>query len=203
MSEIKQRGSAVVVALLAVLSSACGSSLPARYVIERDVGPYAFRRYQKSLEVEIPIADNQATGHTAAYLQRTSQSDVDVVTAYVTVYAHAKSLAAEARAGLHNLAGYTVGTGELFGTNMWLLQGAAKEHWCIWVSENRIVKIGAPAGRDFPEAIIDAYADLYPSDLDEHGIAEPDALSAGPAKDTQADEAEAALPANLREGAPR
>ena len=189
--------------LLAAVSGACGSSLPARYVIEHDVGAYAFRRYQKSLEVEIPIADNKATGHTAAYLQRTSHSDVDVVTAYVTVYEHAKSLAAEARAGLSTLAGYALSNGELFGEHVWLLNGAAKEHWCIWVSENRIVKIGAPAGSEFPEDIIDAYSDLYPSDLDEHGIAEPDALSAGPAKEAQTEEGELALPASLREGAPR
>jgi hypothetical protein len=197
-----QRGCAIAV-VLAAWSSACGSSLPARYVIEHDVGAYAFRRYQKSLEVEIPIADNKATGHTAAYLQRTSHSDVDVVTAYVTVYAHAKSLAAEARAGLSTLVGYTLSNGELFGQHVWLLSGAAKEHWCIWVSENRIVKMGASAGHEFPQDIVEAYADLYPSDLDEHGIARSDALSAGAAKEAQTQDAEPALPASLREGAPR
>lgn len=193
----------VLILLWASAISACGSSLPARYVIEHDIGAYAFRRYQKSLEVEIPIADNKAVGHTAAYLQRTSHSDVDVVSAYVTVYEHAKSLAAEARTGLQTLASYTLSPGELFGQYVWLLTGAAKEHWCIWVSENRIVKIGAPAGSDFPEDIIDAYADLYPSDLDEHGIAESDALSAGPAKEAEAQDGDLAVPASLREGAPR
>jgi len=191
------------IGLAAVASSACGSSLPARYVIEHDIGSYAFRRYQKSLEVEIPVADNAATGHTAAYLQRTNRTDVAVISAFVTVYAHAKSLAAEARAGLATLAGFTIANGELFGEHVWLLTGGAKEHWCIWVSQNRIVKIGAQSESEFPEEIIDAYADLYPSDLDEHGLAEPDALSAGPSKEAQTDDAEPAVPAGLREGAPR
>jgi hypothetical protein len=156
------------------------------------------------LEIEIPVPDNPATGHTAAYLQRTNRTNVAVISAFVTVYAHAKSLAAEARAGLATLAGYTIANGELFGEHVWLMTGGAKEHWCVWVSENRIVKIGAASENAFPEEIIDAYADLYPSDLDEHGVAEPDALSAGPSKETQAEgESELAVPAGLREGAPR
>jgi hypothetical protein len=189
---------------VALASSACGSSLPARYVIEHDIGSYAFRRYQKSLEVEIPVPGNPATGHTAAYLQRTNRTDVAVISAFVTVYSHAKALAAEARAGLATLAGFTVTNGELFGEHVWLLTGGAKEQWCVWVSDNRIVKIGAASDSEFPEEIIDAYANLYPSDLDEHGVADPDAASAGPAKETQAEaEGELAVPAGLREGAPR
>ncbi len=91
----------------ALLIAACGTTLPERYVLEHDLGRYAFRRYQKSLDVEIPIADNAATGHTAAYLQRANGDKVAVVTAFVTVYAHAKSLAAEVRAGLSHLPGYS------------------------------------------------------------------------------------------------
>jgi hypothetical protein len=184
-------------------ATACGTTLPERYVLEHDLGSYAFRRYQKSLEVEIPIADNTATGHTAAYLKRTDRDKVAVVTAYVTVYAHAKALAAEAHAGLATMTGYTLSNAELFGQNVWLLEGGDREHWCIWVSENRIVKIGAPADTAFPEEIGDAYASLYPSELNEHGSAKPDALSAGESKAAQAESSELAVPANLREGAPR
>jgi hypothetical protein len=190
-------------AALLLVALACGTTLPDRYVLEHDLGAYAFRRYQKSLEVEIPIADNAATGHTAAYLKRSNRDKVEVVTAYVTVYAHAKALAAEAHAGLATLGGYTLSNAELHGQYVWLLEGSAHEHWCVWVSENRIVKIGAPTGSEFPEEIIDAYGGLYPSDLNEHGAAKPDALSAGEAKATQTEGAELAVPANLREGAPR
>jgi hypothetical protein len=190
-------------AALLLGAAACGTTLPERYVLEHDLGSYAFRRYQKSLEVEIPIADNTATGHTAAYLKRTDRDKVAVVTAYVTVYAHAKALAAEAHAGLASMTGYTLSTAELFGQNVWLLEGGDREHWCIWVSENRIVKIGAPADTAFPDEIGDAYASLYPSELNEHGSAKPDALSAGESKAAQAENSELAVPANLREGAPR
>jgi hypothetical protein len=190
-------------AALLLGAAACGTTLPERYVLEHDLGSYAFRRYQKSLEVEIPIADNTATGHTAAYLKRTDRDKVAVVTAYVTVYAHAKALAAEAHAGLATMTGYTLSNAELFGQNVWLLEGGDREHWCIWVSENRIVKIGAPADTAFPDEIGDAYASLYPSELNEHGSAKPDALSAGESKAAQAESSELAVPANLREGAPR
>jgi hypothetical protein len=190
-------------AALMLLALACGTTLPDRYVLEHDLGPYAFRRYQKSLEVEIPIADNAATGHTAAYLRRSNRDNVDVVTAYVTVYAHAKALTAEAHAGLATLNGYTLSNAELYGHNVWRLEGGGREHWCIWVSENRIVKIGAPSSSEFPAEVVDAYAALYPSDLNEHGTAKPDTLSAGEAKATQTEGAELEVPANLREGAPR
>jgi hypothetical protein len=190
-------------AALLLGATACGTTLPERYVLEHDLGPYAFRRYQKSLEVEIPIADNAATGHTAAYLKRTNRDKVAIVTAYVTVYAHAKALTAEAHAGLATMTGYTLSNAQLFGQNVWLLEGGEREHWCIWVSENRIVKIGAPADTPFPDEIGDAYASVYPSELNEHGSAKPDALSAGESKATQAESTELPLPANLREGAPR
>jgi hypothetical protein len=190
-------------AALLLTAAACGTTLPERYVLEHDLGPYAFRRYQKSLEVEIPIADNAATGHTAAYLKRTDRDKVAIVTAYVTVYAHAKALTAEAHAGLATLTGYSLSNAELFGQNVWLLEGGQREHWCIWVSENRIVKIGTPADSAFPEEIVDAYASLYPSELNEHGGAKPGALSAGESKAAEADSSELAVPANLREGAPR
>jgi hypothetical protein len=193
----------VTLAWLAAISCACGSALPTRYVIEHDLGAYAFRRYQKSLEIEVPIADNAATGHTAAYLQRTSRDDVAVITVFVTVYAHAKALAAEARAGLGSLAGYTLSNAELFGENVWLLEGGGREHWCIWVSENHAVKIGAAAGSEFPKEIVKAYASLYPSELNEHGVAESDAKSAGEAAAAKAEDSEPAMPASLREGAPR
>ena len=60
--------------LLACCASACGSALPGRYVIERDLDGFAYRRYQKTLGIEVPIEGNEAVGHTATYLKR-EQSD--------------------------------------------------------------------------------------------------------------------------------
>jgi hypothetical protein len=189
-------------ACAALMIAACGTTLPPRYVIEHDLDGYAYRRYQKSLDIEIPVADNAATGHTAAYLQRAGDN-VTVITAFVTVYAHAASLAAEVRAGLAHLPGYTVTTDKLAGQYVWLLTSGTQERFCVWPSGAHLVKLGAPAAGAFPEAIVEAYADLYPSELDEHGNARTDAASGGPAKAEPGEASEPTLPASLREGAPR
>ena len=183
---------------------ACGSSLPPRYVIENDLGPFAYRRYQKSLDIEVPIEGNAATGHTASYLRRGASDDVAVVTAFVTIYARAKSLAAEARNALSNLGGYTLKPAELAGEHVWLVEAEGRERWCVWVSEQRLVKIGVQPGQEFPEPVLEAYLALYPTDLDEHGAARADAPSAGKAKATLEEETnELAVPRDLRENAPR
>jgi hypothetical protein len=180
----------------------CGSSLPARYVIEHDLGAYQFRRYQKSLDIEIPVKDNPATGHNAAYLQRTERA-VAVISAFVTVYAHAKALVSETRAGLQALAGYKLEVGKLAGQHVWLLTGNPDQKWCVWISNNHLVKIGAPTQTEFPDAVVGAYLSTYQSDLDEHGNAKADASSTGEPATSEANDTEPALPANLREGAPR
>jgi hypothetical protein len=188
-------------AALALLTlCACASSLPPRLVIEHDLGEFAYRRYQRSLETEIAIADNPATGHTAAYLKRGAH-EVAVVSAYVTDYAHAKALTAEARAALANMPGYTLTPETFDGEHVWLLAAGAEEHWCIWVSGKRLVKLGAPAGSEFPHAIVSAYLALYPSDLDERGHARANAASAG--EPSAAADTPEGVPASLRESAPR
>jgi hypothetical protein len=198
------RGSNWLSLALLTLLGACAGSLPPRYVIEHDLGPYAYRRYQKSLEIEVPIEGNTATGHTASYLRRGAKDEVAVVTAFVTVYAHAKSLAAEARAALQNLAGYALTTSELAGEYVWLLEAAGRERWCVWVSAERLVKIGVQPGQEFPEPIVDGYLEVYPSDLNERGVAREDAPSAGAAKlAADGDDPELGLPQGLRENAPR
>lgn len=187
---------------LTLFSCACASSLPPRYVIEHDLDGYAYRRYQKSFDIEIPVADNSATGHTAAYLLRDGD-DVAVYTAFVTVYAHAASLAAEVRSGLARMPGYALTPGELAGQNVWMLASNDPERFCVWPSGRYLVKLGAPKSAPFPDAIAKAYASLYPSDLDEHGYARKGSASYGEAKSAQNEEAEPAVPAGLREGAPR
>ncbi len=196
------RGSFGCVAI-AVLC-ACGSTLPPRYVIEHDLGSFAYRRYQKSLDIEVPIEGNPATGHTASYLRRGQQDDVAVVTAFVTVYARAGSLAAEARQALSKLGGYTLMPGELAGEHVWFLDSPGRERWCVWVSGQRVVKIGVQPGQEFPEPVAEAYLALYPSDLTEHGHARADATSAGNAKtQAEAEDEGLAVPRDLRENAPR
>ena len=184
---------------------ACGSDLPARYVIERDAGDFAYRRYQRVLDVEVIVPGNAATGYTATYLRRGSQSDVAIATAFVSVYDHPASLAAEVHERLSALQRYRMSVIELGSGNVWLLDGGPNERWAAWVSSRYLIKLGAPAGQEFPEALVDAYMDLYPSDLDDHGRAREDAPSAGTSKrdEQEARAAEPQIPHNLREDAPR
>lgn len=190
-------------ALYALCSAAllgCGSELPARYVLEHDAGEFTYRRYQHVLDVELVVPGNPATGYTATYLRRDRGRGVGIATAFVTVYEHAPSLAAEARERLATLSRYQLTARELGGGNVWLLDGGENERWAMWVSGRYLIKLGAPVGEDFPPALVDAYMDAYPSDLDEHGYAEKDAASAGATqRETQAStEAAPPVPTSLR-----
>lgn len=191
-----------VAALVGFAAVSCGTGLPQRYVIERDLDGYAFRRYQHSLDVDLPVEANAADGHSAAYLHRTGKH-VDIVTAFVTVYDHPASLTAELRQSLGTLPGYKLQTEEHFGQYVWVLRAGSEPQYVLWPSGHFLVKLGAKTVPDVPETLAEAYAALYPSDLDEHGHARKDAASSGSAKQEQREESEPELPANLREGAPR
>jgi len=172
----------VRIALLASLSlaclSACGPRLPPRYVVEKNVGSYRYSRYQQVLDVEIPIAGVAAVGHTATYVR--GGSEVRVTPAFVTVYENARGLTETARQRLRNMPGYALVTREVQGEYVWQVQGEAGDLWLVWVSGPHLVKLGVPEGKSqVPEALAEAYLDLYPSDLDAKGRAEADAASAG------------------------
>jgi hypothetical protein len=193
-------------ALLSVLLLGCGHSLPTRFVVERDLDGFVYRRYQKTLDVEIAIEGNQATGHTASYLRR-GGTKVAVATAFVSVYQHAQSLAAEVRERLMPIERYHAKAQDVGPGNALLLDAGPAERWVVWVSGRYVVKLGAPAGEDVPEALVDAYMHLYPSDLDEHGRARPGTASAGPSRHEREQAAqtqhEQEVPRFLGEHAPR
>ena len=190
--------------VLACVLLSCGGGLPARYVLEHDLDQLAYRRYQKTLGVELVIEGNAGVGHTASYLRR-SQERVAVATAFVTVYEHARSLSAEARGWLSGLEGYRFGVTELSGHYVWTLDGGPSERWVAWVSGRHLVKLGAPENEAVPDALADAYLELYPSDLDEHGRARADAASAGLSRAEQKEPSEVGpeVPRFLDESAPR
>lgn len=168
---------------------ACGTSLPARYVIEDDLGGYTFRRYQNTLEGELPIPGNAARGHSAAYMRQGERS-VEVVTALVTVHERAARLTESMRAELAALPGYELETGTLAGQYAWQLRSESEPSYWIWPSGRYVVKLATPAGQQLPEAVARPYAGLYPSDLDEHGHALPGATSGGSAQDDTEEAAE-------------
>ncbi len=163
---------------------ACGPSWPPRAVIERDIEDWSFRRYQKVLDVEFPVAGVRAVGHTASYLHRRG-ANVEVAIAFVTVYARARGLAAELRRQLGTLTGYERRVLERHGEYVWRLDGG--DVWYVWVSGSRIVKVGSPAGEP-PDSLLEAYLDLYESDLQEHGHARDGAPSAGKPADRVGEE---------------
>lgn len=189
--------------LCALLALACGPKLPPRYVIEKDVGPYKYRRYQQVLDVELPIAGNPAVGHTATYVRGTADEAgspvrrVALVPVFVTSYERARGLTETVRARLRAMSSYTFDVTEVAGQHVFRLRGESGDSWLAWVSGKHLVKLGAPEGESaVPEPVVEAYLDLYPSDLDDKGHADDDAESAGPPVETgeAADSSEPAKP---------
>jgi hypothetical protein len=195
---------ALIVALLLGCALACGADLPARYVIEHDLGAYRYRRYQKTLGAELEIPGNPAQGHTATYLRRGPER-VAVATAFVTVYTRPASLAAETHERLNAFERFRVNVAPLDGQYAWILDGGPNERWAVWVSGRHVVKLGASTGGVFPEEIVAAYLDAYPSDLDEHGRAQSGASSGGRSarERERAEQDERELPRHLRANSPR
>lgn len=157
---------------------ACGPRLPPRYVLEKDVGPYKFRRYQQVLDVELPIAGNPSLGYTATYVR--GGATVALLPVFVTAYDHAEGLTETVRTRLRAMSSYTFDVTEIDGKHVFRLRGESGDHWILWVSGKHLVKLGTPEGETaVPEEVAEAYLDLYPSDLDEKGHAEDGADSAG------------------------
>lgn len=185
--------------VLLLLGAACAPNIPPRFVLERDIDDLAYRRYQHVLDVEFLVPDNPAEGHTATYVRR-GAGDVVFATAFVTVYEKSAALTAAIREQIEELGTYDVAVVKREGEWMWELRGEAP--WLLWVSGRYLVKLGGPAGGEIPEELIEAYADLYPSDLDEHGRAREGTASAGNIQSEEEAE-ELGMPQSLREGAPR
>ena len=155
-----------------VLVAGCGPSYPTRYVLERDIGPLAYRRYQRVLDVEFPIQGNEAVGNTATYVRRTDHGEPPYVNVFVTVYDHPASLTAELRHQVQSLESYDVAVADVGRrSRAWQLDGGTDDRWTIWVSSRFVVKIGGNASAELMRDVISTYMGMYPSDLDDHGRA--------------------------------
>jgi hypothetical protein len=78
----------------------CAGQLPppTRRVIESDVGGWHFRRYQRTVDVEVYVQDNPAVAHTASYARVEAEkagrlTEGDVASVFVTEYAHDDAVA--------------------------------------------------------------------------------------------------------------
>ena len=159
----------LAVALVAVLAVGsgfgCGPQRPPRYVIESDLGGYHYRRYQKVLDIELPLPENPAVGHTATYVR--DGDPVEVVPVFITSYQHAAGLTESVRQRLRQLSEYALDVDKLDRENVWRLRGESGDVWLLWVSGRQLVKIGAPDGSPrVPISLAEAYLEFYPSDLD-------------------------------------
>jgi hypothetical protein len=158
----------------------CGPQRPPRYVIESDVAGFHYRRYQKVLDIEVPIPENPAVGHTATYV-RSGEPPV-ALPVFVTAYERGRGLGESVRQRLRSMEEYTLDVRKLSRENVWQMRGESGDVWLLWVSGRELVKIGAPDGEpQVPPAIAEAYLELYPSDLDRKGRVKRGADSAGPA----------------------
>lgn len=160
----------------------CGPGIPDRFVLERDVDEWSYRRYQHVLDVEFAVEGNQAEGHTATYVQRARRTSrtIPYANAFVSVYSNPQGLALELRRQVRALASYEVSVRDLGGGRVWYLDAGPGDRWAVWVSGQHIVKIGASDGMDdVPESIVSAYMGIYSSDLDENGRAQDGRPSAG------------------------
>lgn len=168
------------------LCGACGPKLPPRYVLEKDLEGYKFRRYQQVLDVELAFDGNPAVGHTATYVR--GGKTVHVAPVFITVYQRGSGLAESVRQRLRDMTGYTFDITKMHGAYVYRMRGDSKDSWLIWLSGRQLVKLGAPDGEsEVPEALLEAYLDAYPSDLDGAGKAKAGAESAGRAPEENGD----------------
>lgn len=169
----------VVALLMLTVCSGCSTQRPPRYVIESDVAGYRYGRYQKVLDVELPVPGNPAVGHTATYVR--GGEPVQIVPVFITAYEHAPGLTESVRERLRELDAYAFGVRKIARENTWELRGESGDVWLLWVSGQQLVKIGAPEGEPrVPGEIAEAYLDVYPSDLDRKGHVKRRADSNGP-----------------------
>ena len=182
---------------LAAICAGCGPSIPARFVLEREVGELAYRRYQRVLDVEFPVEGNPGVGHTATYVLRSTRGGVPYVNVFVTVYETAPSLTAEVRRQLRTLGSYDVRVEDVGGGRAWSLDGGDGDRWVLWVSANRVVKIGGSASAELQRRVIEEYMGVYPSDLDEQGRAREGTPSFGDAGDHDVASEDLELPRSL------
>ncbi len=164
--------------VFATFCTACGPSLPARYVIEQDVAAYRYRRYQQLLDVELQVEGNPAISHAATYVR--SGETVQMVPVVLTAYESANGLAEDLRQRLRGIEGYTLGAANVSGSDVWHFRGEDGDAWWLWVSGPYFIKLGAAEGEsEPPEALAEAYLKLYPSAVAHHGkVAAPRVESA-------------------------
>jgi hypothetical protein len=177
-------------------------------VIESDVGGWHFRRYQKTVDVEVYVEGNAAVAHTASYLtvdaEKTGKiDDGDLASVFVTEYEKetgvGRALVRFARR-LAQEAGYVVEETSIGGQRVFRVVGHG-EAWAFWASGRFVVKVGGRGLDKIPAGLVEAYGRRYPSRIKEGALdapledtepatAVPDDKKTAPAQKQQDDEKE-------------
>jgi hypothetical protein len=176
-------------ALLTVFALvACGGHppVPARGVVEGDLGSWKFRRFQGPLlDVEVWVDGNKAEAYTASYVTEAAEKtgrvqDKDIVNVFVTKYEREDGIVRETVKLVRRLAaekGYRVDENKIGGARALSITGEG-EAWVMWPSHQYVVKVGGRGRDSVPPSMVESYADRFPSQLPGGALEGP--LPAGP-----------------------
>lgn len=176
-----------LVAVLFALT-ACGGHppVPARGVVEGDLGGWKYKRFQGPLlDPEVYVDKNHGETNTASYITSDAEKrghieDADLVNVSVTRYEKPDGVVRATVKFVRRLAqeqGYTVDEAKVGGERVINVVGHS-EAWVMWPSTKYVVKVGARNRADVPKGMIEQYASRYPSQLPGGALEGP--LPAGP-----------------------
>jgi hypothetical protein len=180
-----RKGSSLFPVLAAALAAgllACSGTLPppSRRVIESDLGGWHFRRYQRTVDVEVYVEGNPAVAHTASYAKVEAEKsghlqEGDVASVFVTEYekdaAVTPALVRFARR-LAQEAGYAVEETSVGGQRVFRVVGHG-EAWAFWSSGRFVVKVGGRGLEVVPTGIVEEYGKRYPSRIKDGALDAP------------------------------
>jgi hypothetical protein len=171
---------ATIVTLLVVFavggSSACGGHppIPKRGVVEADLGPWKFKRFQGPLmDVEVWVSsDNRGEEFSASYITNAAEArgkidDKDLVSVVVTRYPKPDGVTRATVKLVRRLAaedGYQAEEQKIGGARTLSFKGHG-EAWVMWPSNGYVVKVGGRGRDDVPEQMVGYYASRFPSSL--------------------------------------
>lgn len=169
---------------------ACGGTLPTpkRRVIEADLGGWHFRRYQRTVDVEVYVDGNPAVAHTASYARVEAEKagrlqEGDVASVFVTEYERDKAVGPTLVRFARRLAqeaGYAVEETEVGGQRVFRVIGHG-EAWAFWSSGRFVIKVGGRGLEKVPAGIVEEYGKRYPSRVKDGALDEPIEEEAAPA----------------------
>ncbi|MDB4962188.1 MAG: hypothetical protein JWP01_2187 [Myxococcales bacterium] len=147
--------------------------MPARGVVEADVGSWKFRRFQGPLlDVEVWIDGNKGEAFSASYITNEAEKrgrieDKDLVNVTVTRYEKPDGVVRETVKLVRRLAqekGYQVDETKIEGVRALTITGPG-EAWVMWPSTKYVVKVGGQGRTSVPSSMVESYGDRFPSKL--------------------------------------